>query len=881
MGKHDSDSINQAKEILRGQDATPDQLLDLVKKLKGENALGYARRLLALARTKPEVVQNGKHRLKFGQEHALCTYKDRDLPDAHRLEAALKILCEVEDLQTTTNQETLGLVGSIYKLKWQLDTQKGHLERSLSYYFRGYRQSTIKDYGYTAINAAFILDLLASLEAREAKKAGTESTTSAARTEEAKRIREELAVSLPPLLELEGNKWLESAWWFLVTIAEALFGLKRYDDALQWLTKAKGLKDLVRWEQESTTRQLALLAQLQAELEQLPPAQEQLLPQGGGEAKAIEKTKAWRTLCKFLDGDEAGVRTAFSGKVGLGLSGGGFRASLFHIGVLARLAEVDMLRHVEVLSCVSGGSIIGAHYYLEVRKLLQEKADKQITREDYIAIIKRLQDDFLAGVRQNIRTRVAASLKANLKMIVFGNYSRSERVGDLYETEIYSRVADGGNQGLRWLNELAINPRDPPDHFEPKSDNWRRSAKVPILILNATALNTGHNWQFTTSWMGEPPQSGNANSDIDANERFRRMYYEEAPPEHRRIRLGHAVAASACVPGLFEPLVLAGLYPDRTVRLVDGGVHDNQGIASLLESNCTVLLISDGSGQTSSQKDPSNSFIGVPLRTSSILMARVREAEFNNLDSRLQASLLRGLMFLHLKKDLETLSVPWRNCEDPDESPSLSALSDLTSYGILKKIQLLLSGIRTDLDSFSEVEAFALMTSGYRMTEHEYARTIKGFPAPVSEPGIWRFLDIERPMKQIHGCEASHKELARLLKVGSRSAFKIWTLEPVLRYVAIVLGMVLTCALTWWSVTHWSTPLLTVGVIGTAVAVLVGGMIFGKTTMGIVRYRETLERIVIGLAMSSLGWLVAGLHLTVFDRWFLRRGRVERVLKAI
>ncbi|MCP5188758.1 MAG: hypothetical protein H6991_13405, partial [Pseudomonadales bacterium] len=39
---------------------------------------------------------------------------------------------------------------------------------------------------------------------------------------------------------------------------------------------------------------------------------------------------------------------ARAGKLGLALSGGGFRAALFHIGVLARLAECDLLRHVAV-----------------------------------------------------------------------------------------------------------------------------------------------------------------------------------------------------------------------------------------------------------------------------------------------------------------------------------------------------------------------------------------------------------------------------------------------------------------------------------------------------------------------------------------------------
>ncbi len=43
-------------------------------------------------------------------------------------------------------------------------------------------------------------------------------------------------------------------------------------------------------------------------------------------------------------------------KTGLALSGGGLRASLFHIGVLGRLAELDLLRHVDVISTVSGGS---------------------------------------------------------------------------------------------------------------------------------------------------------------------------------------------------------------------------------------------------------------------------------------------------------------------------------------------------------------------------------------------------------------------------------------------------------------------------------------------------------------------------------------------
>ena len=57
--------------------------------------------------------------------------------------------------------------------------------------------------------------------------------------------------------------------------------------------------------------------------------------------------------------------------------------------MLARLAEVDVLRHVDVLSTVSGGSIVGAHYYLLLRDLLTREANP--TRNDYVALVKDLQ----------------------------------------------------------------------------------------------------------------------------------------------------------------------------------------------------------------------------------------------------------------------------------------------------------------------------------------------------------------------------------------------------------------------------------------------------------------------------------------------------------
>src|SRR2546425_6770532 len=47
-------------------------------------------------------------------------------------------------------------------------------------------------------------------------------------------------------------------------------------------------------------------------------------------------------------------------RIAVALSGGGFRASLFHLGVLRRVAELGWLSRVDSISGVSGGSIIAA-----------------------------------------------------------------------------------------------------------------------------------------------------------------------------------------------------------------------------------------------------------------------------------------------------------------------------------------------------------------------------------------------------------------------------------------------------------------------------------------------------------------------------------------
>jgi predicted acylesterase/phospholipase RssA len=893
-----SPNVERAKVILRGGQEDPQTIFDLAMELKGENRFTYARRLLLRASKHKEIASNRKLRQKTYQQLALCTYKDEDLPADERLDRALDILREIDDFETTTDQETLGLIAAVYKRKWEVDDQRQHLERALQFYLRGYEQGFDGDQGYNGINAAFILDRLASLEEGEAGKAGRESAVAAGRRERAREIRQNIVDEVGELIKNPKDKE-DRKWWYYATVAEAEFGLQNYDEAVKLILDGQAKAERVyEWELETLARQLASLARLQT-ADNLKPAREALL-------------KAFKA--------EAVTRTAFAGKVGLALSGGGFRASLYHLGVLAQLAELDVLRNVEVLSCVSGGAIVGAYYYLKVRHLLQEKLDKDITREDYIRIVQEMIEEFVSGVQMNIRTRVAINPLKNFRMFWSQNYSRTVRAAELYEQYLYSLVKDGHPiQEARYLNDLTIAPltetADGPKrdtNVNPKYQNWRRNAKIPILVLNAATLNTGHSWQFTASWMGEAPAG--IDSNIDGNDRLRRMYYSEAPEGHKRIRLGYAVGASAAVPGVFEPLTMDNLYPERILRLADGGVCDNQGVATLLEQDCKVVLVSDASGQMESQAASSRQILGVLLRTNDIFQARIRVSEYQDLSGRRRSNLLRGFMFVHLKGDLDVDPVDWIDCLDPydpceDIRPQWRR-DRYTRYGIGKDVQQLLSALRTDLDSFSEAEAYALMTSGYRMTEYQFkeGNCVEEFYLPKqNEP--WKFLEIEEFMR---GSGKGNEYLKTLLSAGNSLAFKVWRFDPLLKTLLRIVLAVIAIAIAAAVYSFWASGLpfaklaadylqtlgesvrnLTVSNVGnfvykfavSAIAMMVlakvlttfFGTFVSENALMLIRWKDTARRIALAVLISTVGFVAAFLHLYIFDKRFLSLSTLQKI----
>ena len=149
----------------------------------------------------------------------------------------------------------------------------------------------------------------------------------------------------------------------------------------------------------------------------------------------------------------------------------------------------------------------------------------------------------------------------------------------------------------------------------------------------------------------------------------------------------------------------------------------SRSLCATLTVGCTITRGS----QVSSSRDA----VAPLMRSNSVLMQRVRHEQYARLDAMQQGGLLKGAMFIHLKQDLDVVAIDWFGCEQPPETLNRQSES-LTEYGVRKEVQELLARIRTELDSFSDIEAFALMTSGYRMVEH-YLPKIEVLPTTRPE----------------------------------------------------------------------------------------------------------------------------------------------------
>jgi hypothetical protein len=221
-----------------------------------------------------------------------------------------------------------------------------------------------------------------------------------------------------------------------------------------------------------------------------------------------------------------------------------------------------------------------------------------------------------------------------------------------------------------------------------------------------------------------------------------------------------------------------------------------------------------------------------------------------------------------------------------------------TDYGIDKELQEKLSKIRTDLDSFTEVEADSLMLSGYLITRKELeklnARHIADHESgawggfSIGSSVDWPFLKRETQgrrnlLKDLLGQQAdqsqARNDLARQLDASASVMFKAWKLSPFLRVAMWALVVVLTGA-AGWGLWRWylaSGGKITLHYETTLVAVVLAVVMFFVPALKWWRPAEVLRERLVELGFALFGAIIAWAHLCIFDRIFLRHGKLKRL----
>lgn len=255
---------------------------------------------------------------------------------------------------------------------------------------------------------------------------------------------------------------------------------------------------------------------------------------------------------KKLTCDKCGTKlsTKFAG---LALSGGGFRATLFHLGSLWRLNELGWLKRLAEVTSVSGGSITAGYLGLRWNRL---KFEANGVAENYI-------DEIVAPIRAFCsRTIDVGSLLAGF----IDPFRRPiELVASHYRRELF---------GEKTLQDFP-------------SDN-----EGPRFTIYATSLQTGVSVRFSHPYLAE---------------------YHLGKVDSPHTKLATAVAASCAFPPIMCPLVIKfdprdwkGWEEDKdkplfdkdklrhSMLLTDGGVYDNLGLERIWHRYATVLVSDAG-----------------------------------------------------------------------------------------------------------------------------------------------------------------------------------------------------------------------------------------------------------------------------------------------
>jgi NTE family protein len=369
-------------------------------------------------------------------------------------------------------------------------------------------------------------------------------------------------------------------------------------------------------------------------------------------------------------------------RIALALSGGGFRASIFHIGLLRRLAELNWLRRVDIISTVSGGSIIGAFLALQWGQVIEAGGDDA-------ALMRLVARPFLRLVteRSFLAEWLIEAWRWPLRKLLDERFTRTQAAADLFGAIFFDRK----------------NCVDLPD--------------MPLLVLNSTSLQSMRSWRFTPYGLGDS--------------RIGHALWADHP-----LSVGTCVGASAAFPPVFPPARIrrrdytfsGPLYGETElphfplIPLTDGGVYDNNGLEVLIKpvsvpgveervETADFLVVSDGGAIPQYRFNSA----GLPLLSDAVLLYRVDEIAREQVTALRSRSLVsefisrkRQGLFVSLRSEVARMG----------GTPFAGYCKHIgTECLIPAELLNLVRGIRTSLDRFNETETTALMYHAYLMAD--------------------------------------------------------------------------------------------------------------------------------------------------------------------
>ncbi len=299
---------------------------------------------------------------------------------------------------------------------------------------------------------------------------------------------------------------------------------------------------------------------------------------------------------------EAGPRAG----IALCLSGGGYRAMLFHLGALWRLNELAYLPRLARISSVSGGSITAGLVGHRWKRLafLNDKATQ-----------------FHTEIVTTIRSLASRTIDVGVVL-----------KGVLLPGNIGDKVVASYN---RFLFEHAT-LQDLPD--------------TPRFVINATNVQSGALWRFSKPYMWDWRVGKVANPSTElavavaASSAF--------PPVLSPARL--QLKTSDFEPGTGIDLQKPPFTED--IFLTDGGVYDNLGLETAWKVYDTIL-VSDGGGKMAPDPEPHTDWVRHALRINDLIDNQVRSLRKRQVIGSFQSAERKGT-YWGIRSDVASYPAP-------------------------------------------------------------------------------------------------------------------------------------------------------------------------------------------------------------------------------